>query len=97
MPGILDQLSQAAPQPEQQQAMGWPLSLFAGQTPRPEVGPFPNMGNPIRPNPLAPDYNLNMRPDMSQFAQQLPPGLAQLLLGMMSQQGQAIPPTGQGR
>ncbi len=42
-------------------------NMFGGQgaAARPEVGPFPDMGNPIRPNPLSPSYNLNMRPDLA--------------------------------
>ena len=47
---------------------------------RSSVGPIPEMGI------------LNMRPDMLQFMQRQP-GLAQLLLGMMSPQGQQVPPT----
>jgi hypothetical protein len=40
-----------------------------GPVKRPEVGPFPNMGNPIRPNPLSPEYNLNMPPNLEKKAE----------------------------
>lgn len=50
LPGMSSQ--QRQPQDQNQQA-------------RPGLGPYPDLGNPVRPNPGAASYNLNWRPDLT--------------------------------